>query len=73
MDFHRKSVQDCRENWITGKPQTTGEEVAKNKYFSIFRSRSLLIQWSMPGARRKESGNLVFSDHVGCDFIFSKN
>jgi hypothetical protein len=29
MGFHRKSVQDCRENWIVGKPKTAGEEVAK--------------------------------------------
>jgi hypothetical protein len=73
MDFHRKSVQDCRENWIAGKPKTAGEEVAKNNYFSISGSRSLLIQGGVPGARRKESGSLVFSDHVGCDFRFFEN
>jgi hypothetical protein len=64
MDLHRKSIQNHGENRITGKSHPAGEEVAKHNYFSIFRSRSLLIQWSTPGARREESSCFIISDPV---------
>jgi hypothetical protein len=73
MDLHRKSIQNHEKNRITGKSKPAGEEVAKHNYFSIFESRSLLIQWSTPGARREESGSLVISDHIGCNFRFPEN
>jgi hypothetical protein len=50
LDISRKDVKNCGENWIARESQPTGEKVVKHNYLSIIGSRSLLIQWSPPGA-----------------------
>jgi hypothetical protein len=62
MNFHRKLIQYCRKNRITGESQPTSKEVMKHDNFIGFGGRGLLIKRSATVVSRKKPGCLIFPD-----------
>jgi hypothetical protein len=62
MNLHRKSVQKCRQNRITGEPKLACEEIPKYNNFVSLGSWDLLIKRGASITNRKKSDRFIFSN-----------
>jgi hypothetical protein len=73
MYLHRELIKNRGKKRITGKSETTNEEIPKNNNLIRLKRGDLFVRRWTTITRRKETSLFVFLDKFGGDFGFPEN